>query len=356
MNSLIHIKLNIKLHQYARIILLPLMVLTEILSSTIFNTLHHFFEIILFLILLPLTLTFKLTKEEVILCLLFIFSQIGSFLINDVSIFILNFKQYGLAILSIIYFQHNNKKSMFINFIALFCCVIILYEYTFGKYPVNLTAYLDTMGEKLGSRPIGLFLNYHLSSCFLAIFFLSYSFPWKLLIFDYLILFMINVKTNLLGFIVQKLYNHDFIKTKVIIFLSFFFLITLFIFKNSVLNLYLIYGDVSGYIILKQILDPITYTHGIFIFPQDVIKFLNNNEIYDYPELNNIQVVSSELSIVRIFLQGGFFLATFYLIHFFKKFKKFKLFILISLFHYTFIFTPLIIFLMSSSNSRSKNN
>ena len=344
------------LNHITEFLIIPIMVLTAILSGTIFGIIQHSLELLLILILFILIIPYRLSSIEQILVVTFIFSMIGSFFINDFFVFLLNAKQFGLAILALIYFKRNAPKSKFIDSIALMCIFTVFYEYFVGRFPLNIAPFLSTMQDSYGSRTLGIFLNYHYSSFFLSVFFIGFTSNRYLFFLDYTILWMINAKTNILAYLFQKFskiyFKNLFSNSKKLIILIIFILILLIIFNEIILDLFQTYnyGFQSAYIIVKQIVDPKSIIDSLFIFPQDLIKFLAEESLFDFPELGGVENMdrASELSIVHLLVQGGFFLAAIYLFVIFKYFKKYKIFILITLLHYSFLLSPLIIYLMSS--------
>ena len=338
-------------------IVLPLIVITAVSFGTVYEIFQHICELLLILILGSFAVNYKLEKTEAILVCIFLFSQIGSFFINDFLIFILNAKQFGLAILSILYFRRNSKKSKFIFYTAIVCIFLVFYELLAGSLPFNIRPHLSTMRDSYGSRPLGLFLNYHFSSFFLAIFFIGYTLRKRIYLLDFLTLITINAKTNLLAYFIHKLslirfFNFFVDNYKKIIFLLIIIFFLLNIYIDTIIKFFEgYYGFYSLYIILKQSIELNSYLEAIYIFPQDLLLHLKKNSLSDFSSLSSIIDFSShasEIEIIRILVQGGIVLAITYLYVFFKTFIKFRIFILITLFHYSFILNPLIIYLLST--------
>ena len=336
-------------------IIISLIILVSILAGTIFSYLQHFLEILLFFFLFILILRYKIKKMEYLLFIVFVFSQMGSFIINDFSVFLLNAKEFGIGILSIIYFQRNARKTKIVEFVIFICCFLVVYEYAFQTFPLNIVPYLSIMKDSYGSRVLGLFLNFQLTSAILAIYFIGYTWGKRAFLIDFLLLFIVGGRMNMVGYIFQRIFNK---------FISFFsglnilWAVTLvvpllllinyqdfFLEKFKLLN----WGYISGYIILKQIFNPSNYLDALFLFPQDSVTFLTKNTLTDFSGLGIYSVVdhASELSITQILVKGGFFLTTLYLYVILILYKRFALFIFISLFHVSFIFNPFIIYLMS---------
>ena len=344
-------------------IIIPLIVITAVSFGTVYETFQHTCELLLILIFGSFSIHYKLEKTEKILFFIFLFSQIGSFFINDFLIFILNAKQFGLAILSIFYFRRNPKKSKFIFFTVFVCVFLVFFEKFFGSFPFNIRPHLSTMKDSFGSRPLGLFLNYHFSSFFLAIFFIGYSLKKRMYLIDFLTLFIIGARTNFIAYFLHKLSFNRFLniflnnfKKISVVFIIIFFLLNFY--SDKILEfLDGIYGFISLYIILKQSIDINSYIDAIHIFPKDLLLYLKEKSLSDFSELSSVIDYSnhaSELEIVRILVQGGILLAAAYLHTIFKTFIKFRIFILITLFHYSFILNPLIIYLLSTFQFNSE--
>lgn len=338
--------------------IVPLSVLAVVASNTIFGLAQHFIEFVLLLIFVALISTYKLSKSEWLLLSIFILAQIGSFFINPLPIFLVNAKQFGLAIFSLIHFRRYGFKSIFLHIIFLMCAFLVLFENFFGSLPINISLYLSTMSDSYGSRPLGLFLNYHYSSFFIATYLIGYTAKRTLFLFDYYLLWIINVKTNLLSYFASKFLS--LLQEKVKFLGSKFgtnllYVVSLLIIIISVTTLLeffrsINFGYNSVYVILYQALDPKSYIDAIYIFPNDVVKHLQEKTLFDFTELDSGVVFlnhGSELGIVSFLVQGGVFLTFCYFILLFKSFKIYRVFIFFTLFHYSFILSPFIIYIMS---------
>ena len=101
----------------------------------------------------------------------------------------------------------------------------------------------------------------------------------------------------------------------------------------------------SLFVIAYQIADFNTYIRMITIFPSDITPFVQGG-IYDYTGmgLEGFAEHGNELFIVTLFVQGGFFLALLYLMFLLKSLPSYQFFILLSIFHYSYLFSPLIIY------------
>jgi len=278
-------------------IIISLIILVSILSGTIFSYFRHFLEILLFFLLFVLILPYKLKKMELLLFIVFVFSQLGSFIINDFSVFLLNAKEFGIGVLSIIYFQRNAKKTKIIEFIICVCCFLVAYEYFFNTFPLNIVPYLSVMKDSYGSRVLGLFLNFQLTSAILAIYFIGYTWDKRAFFVDFLLLFIIGGRMNMVGYFLQRIYNKFILffgrpsklwaLTLVIPFMLLMNYQDLFLEKFKLLN----WGYISGYIILKQIFNPSNYLDALFLFPQDSVTFLTKNTLTDFSGLGIYSVV-----------------------------------------------------------------
>ncbi|NCI49098.1 hypothetical protein GWC95_04135 [Sediminibacterium roseum] len=346
-----------RINDFTTLFIVPLMILVVMLAGTTMSLLQHAAELLLLIILAIGIYSYRLTRAEIILLITFCFAQTGSFFVNDLSIFLLNAKQFGLGILSLIYFRRNAKGSVFLSAAVVVCIFLVFFESLTGAFPFDIRPILSTMRDSYGSRAIGLFLNYHYTSFFLGIFFVGYTIRRRAYFIDFLSLWFISVKTNVIGYALQKIFSFaqkriKFLQsTKAVVLLAIGCIIFLITSVLAILELFkeYNYGYNSAYVVLTQFVDPRSYLQAFYIFPTDVVKYLGEVALFDYPELTDVSFSDhgSELSIVRFLVQGGVFLAASFLYNVFKNFTRFRVFIFISLFHYSFILSPLIVYVMS---------
>jgi hypothetical protein len=186
-------------------LLVPLMVISAILSETTFEIYQRFFELLVLTILIGSVVTERFNKQELILIVVFFVSQIGSVLINNPSVFMLNAKQLGLAVFAAIYFRRHATNIISIHIAFIICVALIIFQIFSGYFPFSIGQYMKYLGSDMNSRPLGLFINYHYSAFFIAVYLIGFTKKRNLYFFDFLLLYFIGVRTSLLSYIGQKM-------------------------------------------------------------------------------------------------------------------------------------------------------
>jgi len=345
-------------------VLVFLMLFQAILSGTIFKGLQVSVELVLLMILLTVILIERrLHKEEVILLVLFLFTQVGSFIVNDFATFMLNAKQFGLAIFSLVYFRRYQRESFLIHLIFIACVILVLLQYyIFIQFPFDIGRYLRTLSGHTATRPLGIFLSFHFSAFFIAICLIGYTYKRKVFFLDFYILLLINVKTSIFAYAGQKIIT--FINRRVGLFKSegsqWLLFIGALVFVSTSLNLvldiiinYYTVAYSSGRIILAQLANPGTFLSAIYILPSNILEHSNTlaatNQLGKHDGAN-------EVSLVVYLVQGGFFVTIMYLHLLTKTLSKYRMFILLSLLHYSFLLNPLVIYTMCMFEHWTRND
>jgi hypothetical protein len=341
-------------------IILELLIIAEcILARTKLDGLQIGIELFLIIYFLLKTISI-ITKKNYLsfLFILFIFMTIISSFLNTPNVAILNAKIYLLGFLSIIYFKYNEFKFVLLKYYMFINIFLILYQHFTGVYLLSFI--IDNYGSTFDSsypRPIGLFFSPHESLNILAIYLLYNIYFYKNRIIRLLIIYYGEVSYVLAAFFGQlivsfKLKSNQInvkknIKLKAlsinlffIIFLLFFIIINLIPeIKNIIINydwpflLPLIdEGRIFGIqVILSQFLDYKTYIQIFTIFPRD----------YNFIQEGFWHFAGNEIMYFQLIQQGGIILFFFYLKYLLNNTAFFNIFIIISLFHYGDVITPL---------------
>ena len=339
--------------------LVVLMALILILSQTIFDYIQVLLELTLFFILIFLLLKRKLKIWEISLLLLVIVTQLMSMLIYDNSLntFMLNTKVIGLAFLSFMYFRHNATVTVSMKVLFIICLSLVLIQYFITiKFPVNISQSLmrNVSIYTQTNRPLGLFMDFHTSAYFLAIYFIGINLTRKLFFIDLLIMWLIGVKTSFLALVGQKFFTavgirfYNFQKasfqiTSVIVGVVLLLTIFLPIFFSLLDIVGYNYGN-SSKVMAKAIINPSIYIDSIYLLPMDINQHSNSHIYYIGDGYGHI--IGGELGLVNIMILAGAPLG-FILLYFLLKFTpSFRVFILLTLLHFTAILNPLIIYLV----------
>ena len=336
------------------------MLVQPLLGSTSFDTLQISLELIYWIFLIYAFLKLKHYTSIYFLITLYIFSNIGSFFLNDIHTFLLNLKIYGLFIFTLIYFSkvYFYPKNILYFFLYLNILYAVLAKH-FNIWIIESLPFFNKQDAYLFSRPIGLLGSPHATSTFLCIFFL-YLFHNKkekvlqLLIFYSLYLF--SSWTVVIGLIVSIIYLWiiRFIKYRLSPFL--FFILGLFI---SFIGIEFILSfskeiELSRFYSL-EIMAPMLFDYNYYkdifhIFPSSHDILISNQE-------KTFASVGNELGIVKIIVEGGVLLSLTSLYFLFKKIDIYVIFFLVTLLHYSFFINmPFILFSVISFTNEIKNS
>lgn len=289
-----------------------------------------------------------LKRNNVILIAVFLFTQLGSLIINDFLTFAVNLKVFLLPLLSLLVFSHFKLKGRLIHIIIILSMVlIILQRFIFsGRFPFEISAYLTTSKNLIDGRPLGIFLNSHISAFFAAAYLMGLSLTLRrgLFLIDFYAVWIHQVATSFFSLVVGKVFFHltrlklnkkiyiaSFVIVLVISSFSYIYREPLF---KALLNFDYIFWAIyhSGVVILKHIVDLDYLYAALCIFPQDTEALIREGGW-------------SEIGLYRLFQQGGLPFSVLFLVMLILNVKMYAFFILSSLIHYSSITTPLIIYI-----------
>jgi hypothetical protein len=342
-------------------ILVLLMSLQIFLSQTVFNFAQESIEIILIITFALLLLEKGIPARWFFLFFLFITAQTLSLFLNDVSFngFMLNTKEYGLALLSIAYFKDNSERSYLLYALFIACITLFLYQKFISiSFPIDLSNIHKNLSIfNQISRPLGVFLDFHTSSFFAATFLIGLSIRHKLFLLDVLIIWIVGVKTQFLAIIGQKLVT-IFLKLSYLFSLywvqvtGLFF--SIFVILVYFYPLFLELADISDMsrgssleIMISLITNLNVYTSTLEILPRDLDVFNETTRFYVYDSSGNIIRNSiNELMLVDLFVSNGIIIGSIIFFLLTKDFPSFRIFIILTMFHYSNILSPLIIYMM----------
>ncbi len=329
-------------------ILVFILFLIALLSETKFNILQQLLETVTILYLTYNILLTKISRNELYLISLFLFVSIGALFTNTVVGFLLNFKIFLLAILTLIYFKKKLVSLKIIEIIVFLNIFILLYQVIFNIYLLP-TKNLGLKFEGLiDSRPLGLFFNTHMSAFVIACYFIYRSNKSKFYLHNFIgsiLIFLFSSKFVLFAFIGNFISRFKLLFNSLIIFTVIIFFAIIFLISNDYLYLF----PISGRFILQQLFDISSYKALINPFPQDYNNYLELQKIsYKSDNIGDLSgnEIGNEIQLFTLYIEGGFLLASMYLYYFLKSIKSFRIFLFLSLIHYGFVTTPFIIFLI----------
>jgi hypothetical protein len=361
LNTSISIDNNIYLDKIATNLLVPLMIMSAILAETVFKSLQVASELLLMISFIFLIFKNNLEKQDVtILGIYVLFNFLSIFYLSPITL-MLNLKQFGLPILSLIYFKRNPHRSIFLNIAFISCIVLMVIQKIIGYFPIPIQHLITTLKDDFEGRPFGLFLNYHFSAFFVAVFLIGYTYNKRSFLIDYVILFYFGVQTSLISYFGQKQFNFYYKNKKpislktIIIYFLFFLFIFLFIVRAILDSIEIPQAAISGLVIFYQLTDIQTYIRILNPLPSDIYEFYKQS-LYNFTDtkVEGYLAEGNEISFIQITVQGGLVLGLSFLRFILRNITTYRVFILLSLIHYSYMFSPLIIYTMCYFDNLNK--
>lgn len=345
------------------------MLLSAILGSTIFGTLQIICEIVLFILLIFGVLQVRLTKLDIILLSTFLIISLLSFIRNEFFSFALNFKIFGLCILTFIYFRKIHfYPGKLIKILHVVNFLLIIHQFVTGHFIVESAWFFGDYKGYANDKPVGVFLVPHASAFFIAIYTI-YLISLKKKYFQgmifFILLLMVGSMTSFVAFLAQisqQTLNYfvnkiRVLKTKI----GWSIKLTVIVIPILLLSFYaddfiVFLKSMGGYtryysaeIILNQLFD-IRFFSDIFnLIPRKYELFIAKQE-------SGFADFGNEIGLVKIFVEGGFVLGLITLFALIRRLKLYSIFIFVSLLHYSFIINmPFMLFLMMMYNSEMES-
>lgn len=352
---------NFDINQLATSILVPLMIISAILAETVFKSMQVISELLLLGSLSFLVLNKRLDREDLyILTIYFTINFLSLFYLNPLT-FMLNVKQFGLPILSLIYFKKKSFRSAFLNGAFLSCVILLVVQKIIGHFPFPVSQYMTTLKDDFEGRPLGLFLNYHFSAFFVAVFLIGYTLKKSVYFVDFVVLFLFGVQTSILSYAGQKIYfflfkNKNTLSLSTLLAVFLVLLISLLLIIKIILDaLDIPENAISGLVIFYQLTDLNTYIRVLNFMPSDIYDFYKQS-LYDYSgtKVSGYTAEGNEISFIQILIQGGLILGLSFLTFILRNITIYRVFILLSLIHYSYMFSPLIIYTMCYFENRNR--
>ena len=350
------LKSKIILPKYIEILLLVVMVFQAFFSNTILDLAQIISELILIVAGCLLIVSYiRLDKEDLSLLIIFVVTQSFSFATNDLHVFLLNFKIYILAVVFVIVAKSITFRSNIINVVGALSIVLVVLEYfVFEGYPFDVTSFIKHK-DFVNERPIGVFLNYHFTAFFIAVYLIGKSYRYNLFFIDYFLIFITGVRTSIYSYFVQQLLfkknKKKFVGNGVAkdIFVVFVMLSVGIVFLDTIMSVVSEYDPKysSFKVIMKQLMSYDFILTHLVLTPVDVDKYIvdyvMNFDEFGYADIGN------ETALLTYIMQGGIVLFLYYLYLLFKYISVMRIFVLMSLVHYSFITVPFIIMVMFHS-------
>jgi hypothetical protein len=325
-----------------------LMMVQPLLGSTIFGSVQVVLELFLWLLLIIGFTKIKFNRLDIFLLAVFFLSCLGSFVLNDLHTFMLNFKIFGLCICSLIYFRNINFFPL--KFIYIFLVLNILYAIAarfFNIWVIENSGFFINQQTYVNSRPVGFLGSPHATTNFIAIFFIFLFWRQKRWFVKIILLFIIVI------------YSSWTAAAALIIQVGYIFIERIFKIKINPL-VFFISGLIFSYFIVEQVLEIASKIEGSRFYSFEILApMLFDVNFYKgvltlFPKSHDMLIVQQELTFasvgnemgfVKIFTEGGVPLALITLYAIIKRCNYFAIFFFITLLHYSyFVNMPFILF------------
>jgi hypothetical protein len=344
--------------------IVALMFASAILGATIFNQLQILAELFLFVLLGYGITKIKLTREDILLLVLFVVVSTISVLNATFSAFALNFKIYGLCILTFIYFKkkHYNPLKL-VSLVHGINILLILHQFVTGHFLVASGWFVGDYKAYVNDRPIGFFLTPHSSSFFIAIYIiylLKSERQYLKGLFYFVITLMTGSLTSTVSLIAQSaqfFFSYLGGKLKVIklnlgaptkIAIICIPILLLSVFRESFIEWLKFSSNTRYYsleITLGQLFDSRYFT--------DIFKvYFRDYQEYIYSQERTFADVGNEIGLIKVIVEGGVILGPVLLIILIRHLEYYSIFLFVSLLHYSFVINmPIMLFLMLHYNA-----
>jgi len=343
--------------------LILIMLLHMFFANSNLNIVQILLEVILLTLFIVRLRHKTFSFHEISIFHFFIFGSCISFLMNPIEIFLINFKIFGLAILTLIYFSKVHIRPDVIGIVFLVNLFFIFQQVFWGEHLAS--PIIREIGGYFGSevymnaRPLGVFMNTHQSSFFMALCLIYYGLKNRLYGVGIIALYYSGSFFTLVSYIAQLVKNNkiwQLIPRVLYKILMSAFLLFLFVIIVIMLNAAFLVETLASYDFdFLHGLFPAHRIHGIQVIIQQVFDHdllvkllsiypLDSNTIVEGREAMGL--MGNEVAYFRYIFQSGIILFALYFIYLLKRIKYFRAFLIVSLLHYGDLVTPLIIFMM----------
>lgn len=302
-------------------------------------------EIMLLVVLVYGCLTIRFGLQELGLIALLVVMSVVSMAMNSVDVVLVGMKQFGLAILTLIYFSRVRFRSRLIlpTFIV---TVLLMVVARLAPPVVEPLIRISRAPEFNESRFGGLFLNTHYNAYFLAVALIYYGYRVPLAGLGQLVVFVTGSKFVFVSYAANVAARFRLFQILVRYRRLLFFLVVagawvVWTRRADIVGRLSRTEMISLYVIVSQLFDPHFYRLVLNPFPGDYLAIVNGLQ-GNY----GTATYTNEIGLFAMSVQGGVFLAAAYLASLLKHTPYYRVFIVVSLFHYGFVLSPLIVYML----------
>jgi hypothetical protein len=302
-------------------------------------------EMVLFALLIYACMTIRFSVPEAALLALLGIMTVVSMFINDLSVLLVGVKQFGLGTLCLVYFSRVRFRSRLILPAFIVSVLMILISRIAPSAVAPLIA-ISRSPEFNESRFGGLFLNAHYNAYFLAVALIYYGYRVRMFGLGQVLIFLTGSKFVFVSYATNVAARYPivrfFSRHRRIVLL--FLLAVVAVLWNRRFEMVAWFDTtawMSAYVILSQLFDPQFYSLVLNPLPGDYLAIVNGLKgTYGAVQYTN------EIGLFAMCIQGGLFLTVAYLAALLKHARPYRIFILVSLLHYGFVLSPLIVYMI----------
>jgi len=342
------------------------MLVSTILGNTIFDSLQIIIEFTIIIYLLYKNISYGLKRVDIFIFIILLITHLVSFVINPITIALLNMKLSLMFILTIIFFrsQHLNNKRLIYLIYFLNVGLILLQNY-WSVILVPSSIIVEYYRDIIFSRPLGLFLSPHMSSTFIAlcaIYLITIKKKNRIILFfTFFSLLLTSSYTALVAFIIWYVFyflnKYNLTKylanIKVSALILLIFVYATASFSDAIVDILKTIPNSRYYsfaLMVPLLIDPDYLFAGISFIPNDPY------EIIRYQEDIIGLAVGNESSLIKILIENGLILGGIILVIGFRNLNHIGVFLFITLLHYSYFFISPFILSMGIIINKEINN
>ena len=302
-------------------------------------------EVVLFVVLIYGGTTIRFGVRESVLLALLAAATVVSMLINDLAVLLVGIKQFGLAVLCLVYFSRVHFRSRLI-LPAFMLSILLMLISRVAPSAVEPLIQISRSPEFNESRFGGLFLNTHYNAYFLAVALIYYGYRLRLFGTGYVILFMTGSKFVFVSYLANVAMRYRLVRVltrhpRIVLIATALLGAAIWSRRFDIIGKLDTVEWMSGYVILSQLFDPKFYHLVLNPFPADYLAIVNGLK----GDFGLVQY-TNEIALFAMCVQGGLILTVAYLAELLKYARHYRTFILVSLLHYGFVLSPLIVYMI----------
>jgi hypothetical protein len=304
-------------------------------------------ELLLLALLFYACTTIVLDRWELLLLWMLALMTSISVLVNPFGVFLTDAKIYGLAVLAFLYFSHVHYKSrLILPVVVITIGMSLLWQIAPGV--LMPLASLSRAEQFNMSRFGGFFLNAHFTAYFLATAFIYYGYRRRVNnLVGVIVVFLSASKFVFVSYVANLLSRlriyQAVVRYRVMVGVALMVLVIAFVrYQETILGWF--DGPILGsaVVILGQLLDARFYQYLTHPYPTDATFAAAEGVKVTYAGID----VGNEVALFTMYIQGGFILATLYLALLLKRTRYYRVFMIISLAHYGYLLSPLIVYML----------